>query len=183
MNLTVRLGTQLSEGSPCLPRQLGVGQHGRFTDGTLIKTVYLTSLSGSFCHLVGHLYPNGILLDHGRSPRSACRRRNRRRGTGRGRPPQRPGLIEIRLLLSKNWQTVCCLVTCAGCWHSTLGHQTVCDMERMAECRRCASYRANSASPVRRRTSKGSSFWGTSHKWCQEILRDSFPILGLGTNF
>ena len=37
MNLTVRLGTQFSESSPCLPRQLGAGQQGRYSNGTLIK--------------------------------------------------------------------------------------------------------------------------------------------------
>ena len=48
MNLTMRLGKQFPESSPCLPRQLGRGQQGRYTS----ETVYLTSLSGSFCHLV-----------------------------------------------------------------------------------------------------------------------------------
>ena len=50
MNLTVRLGKPFPDSSPCLPRQLGTGKQGRYTSGTL--TVYLTSLSGSFCHLV-----------------------------------------------------------------------------------------------------------------------------------
>ena len=31
MNLTVRLGKQFSESSPCYPRQLGTGQLGRYT--------------------------------------------------------------------------------------------------------------------------------------------------------
>ena len=37
MNLTVRLGRQFLESSPCLPRQLGTGQQGRYTGGTLIR--------------------------------------------------------------------------------------------------------------------------------------------------
>ena len=37
MNLTVRLGKQFPVSSPCLPRQLGAGQQGRYTNGTLIK--------------------------------------------------------------------------------------------------------------------------------------------------
>ena len=37
MNLTIRLGKQFPESSPCLPRQLGTGQQGRYTNGTLIK--------------------------------------------------------------------------------------------------------------------------------------------------
>ena len=37
MNLTVRLGKQFLESSPCLPRQLGTGQQVRYTSGTLIK--------------------------------------------------------------------------------------------------------------------------------------------------
>ena len=37
MNLTVRLGKQFPESSLCLPRQLGTGQQGRHTNGTLIK--------------------------------------------------------------------------------------------------------------------------------------------------
>ena len=37
MNLTVRLGKQFPGSSPCLPRQLGTGQQGRYTSGTLIK--------------------------------------------------------------------------------------------------------------------------------------------------
>ena len=35
--LIVRLGKQFLESSPCLPRQLGMGQQGRYTSGTLIK--------------------------------------------------------------------------------------------------------------------------------------------------
>ena len=31
------------------------------------------------------------------------------------------------------------------CWHSILGHQTVCDIDQMAKLSRCASYRSNSA--------------------------------------
>ena len=46
MNLTVRLGKQFSESSPCLPGLLGTGQQGRYTSGSH-KTVYPTSLSGS----------------------------------------------------------------------------------------------------------------------------------------
>ena len=34
--LTERLGKQFSESSPCLPRQLGTGQQGWYTNGTLL---------------------------------------------------------------------------------------------------------------------------------------------------
>ena len=37
MNLPVSLSKQFPESSPCLPRQLGTGQQGRYTSGTLIK--------------------------------------------------------------------------------------------------------------------------------------------------
>ena len=39
MNLTVRLGKQFSGSSPCLPRQLGTGQQGCYTSGTLINSL------------------------------------------------------------------------------------------------------------------------------------------------
>ena len=54
MNLTVRLSKQFPESSPCLPRQLGTGQRGRWQvlQWNSHKTVDLTSLSGLFCHLV-----------------------------------------------------------------------------------------------------------------------------------
>ena len=49
MNLAERLDKQFPESSSYLYRQLGTGQVHHLNSH---KTVYLTSLSGSFCHLV-----------------------------------------------------------------------------------------------------------------------------------
>ena len=45
--LFFRLGKLFPESSPCLPRQLGTGQQGRYTSGTLIKQ-FLPNLNVRF---------------------------------------------------------------------------------------------------------------------------------------
>ena len=57
MNLAERLDKQFPESSSYLYRQLGTGQVHHLNSH---KTVYLTSLSGSFCHLVFQLAPHDI---------------------------------------------------------------------------------------------------------------------------
>ena len=70
MNLTVRLGKQFRESSPCLPRQLAAGQVRQWNSH---KTVYLTLLSGSFCHLVDEVEGSHRAAVTSGSPLTSCK--------------------------------------------------------------------------------------------------------------
>ena len=60
MNLTVRLGKLFNESSTGVPALLPCSQLPRQARGTSQEIVYLTSLSGSFCHLVGTESGHGL---------------------------------------------------------------------------------------------------------------------------